>query len=451
MAKRLLCVLLLLIVGAVLASAAGQGEQEAEQGGISVVRYLNQETDPKVVAVQRGWVTGFREKYPNFDVILDGAPNTVINQTIATYVQAGAPLDVIHADGGSAALHAAAGNLVPLDDVIEALGGREQFLPGRLLIYNDKVYSINQAAATPVLHYRTDVLENAGIEPPTTYEELMAAARALHSDEMAGIGLPGGENRGTTIISGIFLWGHQGNYFDADLNVTIDNQQTRDAMQYYADLLQYSPPEAVGWAFAEQLESFMAGRVAMLFYWHGLDLIRRSNPDLLDRVGVVQLPKGDIQVTEQGGRYVSIFAKSENIEASKKWIEYMFTPEIAMDLTHIQPMLYPPATYGELELAGQSNEGAFADYGESLMDVVYPSAEIAYNQIFHAGGITTQHDSPQETYILNPLVSVVWNSNLYARAVQRVAYEGVPVEIAVEDLQRDLAEQVETVRNELGL
>jgi ABC-type glycerol-3-phosphate transport system substrate-binding protein len=423
----------------------------AQGQGIKVVRYLNQETDPQVVNVQRGWIEGFRQEHPDMDVILDGAPNTVINQTIATYVQAGAPLDVLHADGGSAARLAAAGLLAPIDDVVEALGGREAFLPGRLLIYEDKVYSINQAPATPVLHYRKDVFEAAGLAPPQTYEELMEAAKTLHSEDMAGIALPGGENRGTTIYSGIFLWGMQGNYFDADLNVTIDNERTREAMQYYADLLQYAPPDAAGWAFTEQVESFMAGRAAMLFYWHGLDLIRRGNPAILDKVGVVQFPKGKIRVTEQGGRYVSIFGGSEHVDACKAWVEYIFRPANAMDLTHIQPMLYPPVTYGELELAKQSKEAAFADYGDLLLNVVYPSAEFAYNQIFHAGGISPEYDAPQETWILNPLVSVVWNSNLYARAVQRVAYEGVPVEQAVADLQRDLSEQVEVAKAELGL
>jgi ABC-type glycerol-3-phosphate transport system substrate-binding protein len=165
-----------------------------------------------VVAVQRDWVEDFVAKNPGIDVILEGAPNTVINQRIATYVQAGAPLDVVHADGGSAARAAAAGLLVPLDDIVEELGGREAFLPGRLLIHEDSVYSINQAATSPQLHYRKDLFEAAGLEPPTTWEELLEAAKTLHSDEVAGIALPGGENRATTIYSGIILWQNCGGF-----------------------------------------------------------------------------------------------------------------------------------------------------------------------------------------------------------------------------------------------
>ena len=417
---------------------------------IDVVRYLNQETDPSIVTVQRNWVNDFVAQNPGIDVILEGAPAAVINQRITTYLQAGAPLDVIHADGGSAARLAAEGLLEPLDDVVEALGGRDAFLPGRLLIFEDKVYSINQAAATPVLHYRTDLFEAAGLEPPTTWDELLHAARTLHSDDVAGIALPGGENRATTIYSGIILWQNCGNYFDRDLNVDLDNERTREAIAFYAELLKYAPPDAAAWAFTEPMESFYAGRAAMVFYWNGLDLTYRTNPGLLDVVSVVFPPEGRMKVTEQGGRYISLFGNSPNVEASKKWIQYVFTPENAQALSEVQGQLYPPATYEAMDLLRTSDAPNLEIYGDLLFDVVFPSSEFAYNQIFDGGGINPDTCELERTGNLNPLVSVVWNSNLYARAVQQVAYGGMTVEAAATELQRNLSEQVEVARQELG-
>ena len=417
---------------------------------IDVVRYLNQETDPSIVTVQRNWVNDFVAQNPGIDVILEGAPAAVINQRITTYLQAGAPLDVIHADGGSAARLAAEGLLEPLDDVVEALGGRDAFLPGRLLIFEDKVYSINQAAATPVLHYRTDLFEAAGLQPPTTWDELLHAARTLHSADVAGIALPGGENRATTIYSGIILWQNCGNYFDADLNVDLDNERTREAVEFYAELLEYAPPDAAAWAFTEPMESFYAGRAAMVFYWNGLDLTYRTNPGLLDVVSVVFPPEGRMRVTEQGGRYISLFHNSPNPEASKKWIQYIFTPENAQKLSEVQGMLYPPATFAALEQLRGSTAPNLQIYGDLLFDVVFPASEYAYNQIFDGGGIDPDTCTMIRTGNVNPLVSVVWNSNLYARAVQQVAYGGMSVDAAVAELQRNLSEQVEVARQELG-
>ncbi len=417
---------------------------------IEVVRYLNQETDPSIVTIQRNWVNNFVAQNPGIDVILEGAPAAVINQRITTYVQAGAPLDVIHADGGSAARLAAEGLLQPLDDVIEALGGRDAFLPGRLLIYDDKVYSINQAATSPVLHYRTDLFEAAGLQPPTTWDELLHAARTLNSADVAGIALPAGENRATTIYSGLFLWQNCGNYFDADLNVDLDNERTREAIEFYAELLKYAPQDASAWAFNEPVESFFAGRAAMVFYWNALDLTYRTNPGLLDVVSVVFPPAGHMKVTEQGGRYISLFHNSPNPEASKKWIQYIFTPENAQKLSEVQGQLYPPATYAAMDLLRTSEAPNLKIYGDLLFDVVFPASEFAYNQIFDGGGIDPESCTMVRTGNVNPLVSVVWNSNLYARAVQQVAYGGMSVDAAVTELQRNLSDQVEVARRELG-
>ncbi len=417
---------------------------------IDVVRYLNQETDPAIVAIQRAWINDFVDQNPSIDVILEGAPAAIINQRITTYIQAGAPLDVVHADGGSAARLAAQGLLEPLDDVVEALGGRDAFLPGRLLVFEDKVYSINQAATSPVLHYRTDLFEAAGLEPPTNWEELMHAARTLTTGDVAGIALPGGENRSTTIYSGLFLWQNCGDYFDRDLEVALDNERTREALQFYADLLQYAPPDAAAWAFTEPMESFYAGRAAMVFYWNGLDLTYRTNPGLLDVVSVVQTPEGRMKVTEQGGRYISLFANSPNVEASKQWIQYVFTPENAQKLSEVQGQLYPPATYEAMELLRTSDAPNLQIYGDLLFDVVFPSSEFAYNQIFDGGGIDPEACELVRTGNVNPLVSVVWNSNLYARAVQQVAYGGMSVDDAVAELQRNLEQQVDVARQELG-
>jgi ABC-type glycerol-3-phosphate transport system substrate-binding protein len=422
----------------------------AEAQGIKAVRYLNQETEPAVVAIHREWIEGFLAANPGTDIILEAAPAQVINQRIATYVQAGAPLDVIQADGGSAARLASAGLLAPLDDVVEALGGRDAFLPGRLLIVDDVVYSINQTPASPHFHYRKDVFEEHGLEPPTTWDELLHAARTIHSDEMAGIAVPGGENRATTIFSGVFLWQNCADFFDSDLNLTIDNERTHEAIQFYVDLLENAPPDVAAWAFAEPIESFWSGRAAMVYYWHGLDLTFRQNPALAEQVGIVPAPEGRMRVTEQGGRYISVFAEAPHVDVAKDWVEYIFTPENGVRFTENSPMLAPPTTHAELELLRHSQAPAIQAYGEILFDVVYPSADYAYNQILNGGGINRETCEVDATGVVNPYVSVLWNSNLYARAIQRVAFDGWSPEEAAAEAQKALEEQIAVAREEMG-
>ncbi len=436
------------VAGALLASAMAVTAVQAQ--GIDVVRYLNQETDPDVVAIQRNWTQGFMEANPNTDVILENAPAGVINQRIATYVQAGAPLDVVHSDPGTAARLAAEGLLAPLDDVVEALGGREVFLPNRLLIIDDTVYAINQAPAAPRLFYRKDLFEEAGIEPPTTWEEVRAAAEALHSRDVIGIALAGGENRMVTIMASTMLWQNCHDFFDGDLNVILDHPRAHEAAAYYADLLQFSAPDAAAWAFNEPPESFWSGRAAMVLHWHALDLIMRQNPDLAENVGIAPITMGQMQVTQTGGRFLAVFADSPSLETGKKWIEYVFTPENAADLSGISPLLYPPATTGAMEALQGSDAATVQTYGDLLFDVVYPDGDKGYSEILHAGAIDSESCTLSTTDVVNPYISVLWNSNLYARAIQKIAYEDADPAEAVGEAHRLLEEQVDTARREMG-
>jgi ABC-type glycerol-3-phosphate transport system substrate-binding protein len=438
----------LLAAVALLATTALAGTGLAQ--GIDTVRFLSQETDPDVVRVQRAWVEKFVEENPGTDIILESAPNTVINQRIATYVQAGATLDVIHSDPGSSARLAAAGLLAPIDDVVERLGGRDGFLRNRLLIVDDQVYALNQSAGIPQFHYRKDLFEAAGLEPPETWEELLHAAKALHSDDVAGIALAGGENRMTTIMSTIFVWQNCHDLFDEDLNLIMDHERTAEAAAMYAELLQYAPPDAVSWAFQEPIESFWSGRAAMVLYWHAMDLTYRQNPALIENVGIGPVVGNRMKATQMGARNIAVFKESPTVETGKKWIEFMFTPENAAMLTETSPQLYPPATEGAMEQLRTSEAGSMQAFGDVLFDVHWAADPYAISEILHAGAVDRENCTIRDTNIVNPFIATLWNSNLYARAIQKIAYEGMDPREAVAEAARLLQEQIDVAKAELA-
>ena len=74
----------------------------------------------------------------------------------------------------------------PLDDLIALYG--QQLLPNQLIKIDGKVMAIAFMANTQHLMYRKSVLESAGIAPPKTYEDMVAAAIVLK--EKGGIASP---------------------------------------------------------------------------------------------------------------------------------------------------------------------------------------------------------------------------------------------------------------------
>ena len=195
---------------------------------------------------------------------------------------------------------------------------------------------------------------------------------------------------------------------------------------------------------------YLQWRVLLLVRWeryrHGELYSHRPATRGLRRPSYMLLIHQVNRVTEQGGRYLCVFASSENPEYSKKWIEHIFELDQAIQLSEIQPMMYPPATEEALERLRQSSAPAIQTYGDILFNVVYPSAEFAYNQIFNGGGIDPETCSMRKTGNLNPFVNILWNSNLFARAVQRVAYENWDPQRAAAEAHEALAKQVEVSR-----
>jgi multiple sugar transport system substrate-binding protein len=65
----------------------------------------------------------------------------------------------------------------PLDDLVAMYG--QQLQPNQLITIDGKIMAIAFMANTQHFMYRASVLEAAGIAPPTTYEEIIAAAQVL--------------------------------------------------------------------------------------------------------------------------------------------------------------------------------------------------------------------------------------------------------------------------------
>ncbi|MEM6386102.1 MAG: extracellular solute-binding protein [Pseudomonadota bacterium] len=72
------------------------------------------------------------------------------------------------------------GLIRPLDDLVEKHGA--SLKPTQLIKVNGKTMAIAFMANSQHLFYRKDILEAAGLEPPSTYEEVLAAAQAIKEE-----------------------------------------------------------------------------------------------------------------------------------------------------------------------------------------------------------------------------------------------------------------------------
>src|SRR5918995_930271 len=116
------------------------------------------------------------------------------------------------------------GAITDPEDIYESL--RDAFT------YHDPFGCPPKDFSTLALIYNVDMLEAAGVEPPTNMEELAAAAEALTSEGVVGLSF------GAELARvGPFLQANGGYVVDEDVSeMTLDTDENRETLQYLADL-----------------------------------------------------------------------------------------------------------------------------------------------------------------------------------------------------------------------
>jgi multiple sugar transport system substrate-binding protein len=138
------------------------------------------------------------------------------------------------------------------------------------LTFDGQVYGFPSEGDTAWLFYRKDLLEEAGLEVPQTWDEFLAAALALNNPP---------ERYGTVIGARTdeavwdfqhYLFGFGGAILDENYNVVVNDDTGVAALEFYAGLLnEYGvvPPDVVTYGYNEILTTLQEDKAAMGIEW----------------------------------------------------------------------------------------------------------------------------------------------------------------------------------------
>ncbi|MBF9031720.1 extracellular solute-binding protein [Rhodobacterales bacterium HKCCE3408] len=160
-------------------------------------------------------------------------------------------------------------NLIrPLDDYIAEYGGQLQ--DSQLIRVDGEVMAIAFMANAQHLVYRADILEENGIEVPTTYPELFAAAETLRANgvmeyPIASNYMPGW-NIAAEFVNTYLSTG--ADFFEpGSAQLAIQNEQGMQTLETMAQMVEYMDPEWVTYDSNSVLPIYEAGDVAMVITW----------------------------------------------------------------------------------------------------------------------------------------------------------------------------------------
>ncbi len=159
------------------------------------------------------------------------------------------------------------GTIRPLDDLVEMYG--QNLRPNQLIRINGEIMAIAMMVNTQHLMYRADILEDLGIDVPTTWDEVLAAAEVIQEagvvDYPLGATLKSGWNIAQD-FNNMFL-GYGGTFVNDDGTPNVNTEAGVNALGTMMAMTEYLDPEYLVSDSTYVQQQFQQGSIAMANLW----------------------------------------------------------------------------------------------------------------------------------------------------------------------------------------
>ena len=160
------------------------------------------------------------------------------------------------------------GLIRPLDAYVATFGA--SLAPNQLISFDGKVMAVAVQVNAQHLFYREDILKAAGVAPPKTYEEMLAAAKAIKDKGLMQYPIGGTFKAGWNLAQEFvnMYIGHGGVFFKpGSAEPAVNNDQGVASLNVLKQLSTYMNPDYLTFDSNALQAEFQAGKVAMAVFW----------------------------------------------------------------------------------------------------------------------------------------------------------------------------------------
>lgn len=305
-------------------------------------------------------------------------PRDELIQKVLLGAQQGGLPGILMVDNPDLQQLASTGGLVPLTD----FGVKTEGLYANILdagSFEGKVYGVAPGINGMALFYNKDLLEAAGVEPPTTWAEVKDVAAKLTTDDVYGMAFSAPANEEGTWQFLPWFWGA-----GADL-MKLDSPEAVSALEFWVDLVQSgsASQSVVQWTQGDVNEQFMAGKAAM--QQNGV-----WNLGALDAAGInygivpIPMPDGGAAPGPMGGEVLTIPATDEATQTAAGQVVNCLLEDASMQEWAALQSYIPSRESLAEEVAGENaNMAAFVEAAAAERARTGPPANLGprYNAV----------------------------------------------------------------------
>lgn len=285
----------------------------------------------------------------NLSVVTESIPSDQYNGTKLTVAfAADEGPDIFLVSPGTMGKYVSSGIAYPLNDYFtdEMIADFNKSAIDGVTV-NGSIYAVPMEVDLYGLYYDIDVFKEAGLEPPTTWNELIDCAVALTTDTRCGITFEAVKGAYQACTWYPFLWQCGGNIFNADNTASaINSPEVIKALSFWRELVSLgvanvAPSRTTG-AIGILAEGETAMQICGTWAVAGLE-----NTYADKNIGLVPLPIPDengIVASVAGGWKLMVNARGSNPDAAAKFVTWAYgeSIDVPLEWCTVQKFTYSP-------------------------------------------------------------------------------------------------------------
>lgn len=247
--------------------------------------------------------------------------------------------------------------IIPLNDMIDQIG-RDRFSQAALLegAIGNNHYSVPLYSHAQVMWIRKDLLDEAGLSVPKTWDEFYETAKALTKDGVYGCSFPcgSGDLMGTRFLN-FYVRSGGGSLLTEDLKADLTSDLAIEGIKFWVKVYEdCSPKDSINYAVLDQATLYYQGKTAFDFN-SGFQIggVEANSPDLIDDIDCAPMPKiresDETTGIETSNIPMVVWKNSKHPEICKAFIEYLYQDDIYIDFLGATPVGMLPAVTGITE------------------------------------------------------------------------------------------------------
>jgi multiple sugar transport system substrate-binding protein len=391
--RSILAVAMASVIG-LLATACGGDGGEGDGGPVTLDWYVQPLNS---TSIWPDLVDAFNKSHPDIQVKLTVGPTNVdtVRGTLSTQIGSGsATPDVYEGDVTWPAQFAKAGLAVNLTKLFPA-DFWDRFSPGAITLaqYKGASYSVPSWTEAAFLYYRKDLLDQAGLPVPKTWEELMAQAKQIQATGAVkdGYTWQGAGYEGLTCDFSEVIADAGGGIASSDYKEsTMNTPAGAKALNFLKETISsgVSPKATPTFQEPESLNDFTAGNALFMRNWSYAWAITQdpSQSKVVDKVGMAPLPTFEGQpypgASTNGGGGMYINPHSEHQKEGITFLTWLTDVEAQSMFASVGKVL--PANVQAQTPEAQAQVGPVGEVLAQLNIVGRPVGTPAYSQVSRA-------------------------------------------------------------------